>query len=72
VEQARFQYFPNPLHFHPEIEILYVIQGTGTLFLGDSVDNFGPGKLVMMVKMCLIYGIVMRNTGKWTVILIAK
>ena len=48
VEQAKFQYFPNPLQFHPEIEILYVIHGSGTRFVGDSVDRFGPGELVMI------------------------
>jgi AraC-like DNA-binding protein len=48
VEQVKFQYFPNPLQFHPEIEILYVIHGSGTRFVGDSVDSFGPGELVMI------------------------
>jgi AraC-like DNA-binding protein len=48
VEQMKFQYFTNPLQFHPEIEILYVIDGSGTLFVGDSVDRFGPGELVMI------------------------
>ena len=48
VEQARFQYFPNPLQFHPEIEILYVIHGSGTRFVGDSVDRFSSGELVMI------------------------
>ena len=48
VEQVKFPYFPNPLQFHPEIEFLYVIHGSGTRFVGDSVDRFGPGELVMI------------------------
>ena len=48
VEQVKFQYFPNPLQFHPDIEILLVIQGTGTRIVGDSIENFGPGDLVMI------------------------
>lgn len=48
VEQARFQYFPNPLQFHPDIEILQVIDGTGTRLVGDSIDRFGPGDLVII------------------------
>jgi AraC-like DNA-binding protein len=48
VEHAKFRYFPNPLQFHPEIELLYVIKGSGTRFVGDSVANFGPGELVMI------------------------
>jgi YesN/AraC family two-component response regulator len=48
VEHVKFPYFPNPLQFHPDIEILYVIQGSGTRFVGDSIDRFGPGDLVMI------------------------
>ena len=50
VEKSRFQYFPNPLQFHPEIEILYVVHGSGTRFVGDSVGRFGPGDLIMIGK----------------------
>ncbi|RLD36259.1 MAG: AraC family transcriptional regulator [Bacteroidetes bacterium] len=48
VEHMKFQHFPNPLQFHPDIEILFVIRGTGTRFVGDSVGYFGPGDLVMI------------------------
>ncbi len=48
VEHMKFHHFPNPLQFHPEIEILLVIKGTGTRFVGDSIDRFGPGDLVMI------------------------
>ena len=48
VEQVKFPYFSNPLQFHPEIEILLVIDGRGTLFVGDSISSFGPGDLVMI------------------------
>ncbi|HBE41987.1 MAG TPA: AraC family transcriptional regulator [Bacteroidales bacterium] len=48
VEHVKFRYFPNPLQFHPDVEILYVIQGTGTRFVGDSIDKFGPGDVVII------------------------
>ena len=48
IEHEKFPFFPNPLHFHPEIEILYIIHGTGTLFIGDSVTRFCPGDLVII------------------------
>jgi AraC-like DNA-binding protein len=48
VEHMKFKYFPNPLQFHPEIEILMVIKGTGTRFVGDSIDRFKPGDIVMI------------------------
>lgn len=27
-------------HYHREIELLYIIRGSGTIFIGDRVDNF--------------------------------
>jgi NADPH:quinone reductase-like Zn-dependent oxidoreductase len=48
VEQVKFPYFPNPLQFHPEIEILCVVHSSGTRFVGDSVDRFSPGELVLI------------------------
>ncbi len=41
-------YFTAPFHFHPEVEILYVQQGYGTRYIGDSVKNFSPGDLVLV------------------------
>jgi len=48
VEHMKFGYFPNPLQFHPDIEILYVVRGTGTRFVGDSIERFGPGDIVII------------------------
>ncbi len=48
VNYQRVNQFPSPLHFHPEIEILLVMQGTGTRFVGDSVERYSPGDLVMI------------------------
>jgi AraC-like DNA-binding protein len=48
VGHMKFPYFPNPLQFHPEIELLLVIKGTGTRFVGDSIDRFGPGDVIMI------------------------
>ena len=43
-----FKYFPNPLQFHPEIELMYIVHGSGTRFIGDSFDRFCSGDLVMI------------------------
>ena len=48
VNHMILKYFPSPLHFHPEVEILLVVQGTGTRFVGDSVERFVPGDLVVI------------------------
>ena len=40
--------FPSLRHFHPEVEILLVIQGKGTRYVGDSIEPFAAGDLVMI------------------------
>jgi AraC-like DNA-binding protein len=40
--------FPSLRHFHPEVEILLIVQGTGTRYVGDSAEPFAPGDLVMI------------------------
>ncbi|MEO5716366.1 MAG: AraC family transcriptional regulator [Luteolibacter sp.] len=34
-------------HYHPEWEIVFVRAGSGTRHVGESVEKFGPGDLVM-------------------------
>lgn len=41
-------YFYNPLHFHPELELTFVIQGKGTRFIGYHVESFSPDDLVLV------------------------
>jgi AraC-like DNA-binding protein len=40
--------FTVPWHFHPEIEILYVVKSTGTSYIGDSISSFGKGTLCII------------------------
>lgn len=48
VRADRLPYFYNPWHYHPELELTYVMQGTGTRFVGDSIEPFGPGDMVLV------------------------
>lgn len=41
-------YFYNRWHFHPEVELLYIEAGSGTQVIGDGVQNFGPGDLILV------------------------
>jgi AraC-like DNA-binding protein len=41
-------YFVVPWHFHPEIEIMLVLKGKGTRFVGDCIESFEPYDLVMV------------------------
>ncbi|WAC15018.1 AraC family transcriptional regulator [Dyadobacter pollutisoli] len=41
-------YFIVPWHFHPEIEIMLLTSGSGTRFVGDSIEAFQANELVMV------------------------
>jgi AraC-like DNA-binding protein len=35
-------------HFHPELELHYIVRGKGVRFIGDNVDNFAEGELILL------------------------
>lgn len=37
-----------PLHFHPEIEICYVVKGSGYRMMGDFLEPFEEGEVVLV------------------------
>ncbi|WP_019991261.1 AraC family transcriptional regulator [Rudanella lutea] len=41
-------YFYNRWHYHPEIELVYIESGSGTQFVGDSIQHFGPGDVLLV------------------------
>jgi AraC-like DNA-binding protein len=38
-------HFTVPWHFHPEIEILFVVKSTGTSYVGDGIRRFTDGEI---------------------------
>ena len=40
--------FYNKWHFHPELELSYVTESTGMRFVGDSIEPFSPGDLILI------------------------
>lgn len=42
------QHFEAPYHFHPEIELTWIVQSSGHRFVGDSVAPFITGDLVLI------------------------
>lgn len=48
LEEVVLPYFPDPWHFHTEIEILYIKEAYGTKYIGDSIGSFSPGDVVII------------------------
>jgi AraC-like DNA-binding protein len=41
-------FFFNKLHYHPEMELVYIIKGTGKQFIGDSIHYFKSGDMILV------------------------
>ncbi|HWS01056.1 MAG TPA: AraC family transcriptional regulator [Prolixibacteraceae bacterium] len=41
-------HFTVPWHFHPEIEILFVVKSSGTSYVGDGIRRFTHGEISMI------------------------
>lgn len=48
VQQHKLSHFLNVWHYHKEFELVYIKESTGTKFIGDSMERFGPGDLVFI------------------------
>ncbi|TXE07246.1 helix-turn-helix domain-containing protein [Seonamhaeicola algicola] len=42
------KYFPNPLHYHKELELAYILEGHGTRYVGSSIKSYKKGDLVLV------------------------
>lgn len=41
-------FFATPWHYHPEYELVLVLESTGKKFVGSNISNFKPGDLCMI------------------------
>lgn len=37
-------------HYHPELELVFILESTGTRFVGDSIEKFEAGEIVLIGK----------------------
>lgn len=40
--------FYSEWHYHDEIELVYILKGTGTRFIGDNISHFSNGDLLLI------------------------
>lgn len=48
VREFNVPYFEAPLHFHPVFELTLITEGKGKRFIGDHIDDFDIGDLVLI------------------------
>ena len=48
VQHHVFPYFLRIWHYHPELELSYLKKSTGTRFIGDSIERFKQGDVVLI------------------------
>ena len=48
VRQDTVPYINNKWHYHIEAELIYFKKGNGTQFIGDHIQNFNDGDLILV------------------------
>ena len=41
-------YFPFHWHYHPEFELTYIVRGNGTRWIGNHVEEYTSGDLILV------------------------
>ena len=44
----KLPYLYEKWHFHPELELTHIVQSRGTRFVGDSIEEFEEGDLILI------------------------
>lgn len=50
LECHSYKSFLKLWHYHPELELVIILESNGTRFVGDSIEHFEPGEIVLLGK----------------------
>ena len=42
------QYFNSPFHYHPEFELVYIVEGFGKRIIGSKIEEFEKGEILLI------------------------
>ena len=48
LECHSYKNFLKKWHYHSELELVIILESTGTRFVGDSIEKFAPGEIVLI------------------------
>lgn len=50
IGKKSYPYFLKVWHYHPELELVLILKSTGTRFIGDNIEQFDEGDIILIGK----------------------